>query len=67
MIRRLDDIVHIDCPVADTDGVSFKYITCLIMCQLTPLYMVGIISEVNLYTVVDTPLDLTCFLFFKNG
>lgn len=47
-----------------TDRICLINIPCLVMCQSAAFYMIGIISQLNLYLVIDSPLYLTCLFFF---
>ena len=54
MIDRLHYIIHIDNRICNADSVRLEDISCLLVCQSTAFYMVGIVGKVNLSPVVDT-------------
>ena len=56
VIDRLYDIVDIDCCIGIAIGVRLKDIACLIMCQAAAFYVIGVIGQVNLCSVIDTTL-----------
>ena len=53
VIHRLNDIIHINNPVANADGVRLKDIARLVMSQTAAFDMIGVIGQVNLRTMID--------------
>lgn len=53
MIHRLNDIIHINNPVANADSVRLKDMARLVMSQAAPFDMIGVIGQVNLRTMID--------------
>lgn len=53
MIHRLNDIIHINNPVANANGVRFKDKARLVVCQSATFDMIGVIGQVNLRTMID--------------
>ena len=51
---RLYNIIYLDGLVCDPYGIGFKDIACLLIGQLAAFYMVAIIAEINLGTVIDS-------------
>ena len=64
MVCCFDDIVDIHGLVGNAEGVGLEYIACLVMCQTAALYVVGIVGEVYLYTMIYATLCLGGFLLF---
>lgn len=60
---HLDNIVHINILVCDTDGIRLEYVTGLVMRQPTAFLMVGVICQVDLGAMVDTFRQFRLFLF----
>ena len=53
VIHRLNDIIHINNPVANADGVRLKDKARLVMSQAAAFDMIGVIGQVNLRTMID--------------
>ncbi len=53
VIHRFNDIVHINNPVANADGVRLKDKARLVMSQAAAFDMIGVIGQVNLRTMID--------------
>ena len=51
VIHRLNDIIHINNPVANADGVRLKDMARLVMSQAAAFDMIGVIGQVNLRTM----------------
>ena len=56
VIYGFNDIIYINCCIADANRVCLKNIACLVVGQTAAFYVVGVISQVNLRTMVDTSL-----------
>ena len=54
MIGCFYDIVNIDNLIFKTNGIRFKDVASLIMSQLAPLNMIGVVGQFNLNLVIDT-------------
>ena len=54
VVGGLYNIIYLDGLVCDPYGIGFKDIACLLMGQLAAFYMVAIIAEINLGTVIDS-------------
>ena len=62
MVGGFDDVVYINRFIRHSDRVGFKDIACLVVCQPAAFYVVGVISEIDLYAMVYPPLHLPVFL-----
>lgn len=63
VVGGLDDIVDIDTFICNADSICLEDIPGLLMCQATPLDMIGIIGKVYLGAMIDTAANLTFLLF----
>ena len=54
MIGCFYDIVNIYNLIIKTNGILFKDVAILIMIQLAPLNMIGVVGQFNLNLVIDT-------------
>ena len=53
VVGGLNDVVYIYSFICDADSVGFKDVSCLFVCELAALYVVGVVCEVYLGTVID--------------
>lgn len=58
MIGGLDNVVYVDGLGSYPDGIGLKYIACLVVGQTATLYMIGVVGEVDLDTVIDATFEL---------
>ena len=65
VVSRLNDIVHPDRFVSNTDGVRLENVPRLVVSQAATLNVVGVIGEINLDTVIDTSLNPSVLLFLE--
>ena len=56
MVGRLNDIIHIYGFISDTYCIGFKDVSCLFVCELAALDMIGVVCEVYLCAVVDATI-----------
>ena len=63
VVNCFNNVVNIDGFIGNANGVRLKDIACLIVRQATTFYMIGVISQVNLCTMIDTTLQPCLFLF----
>lgn len=47
------DVINVNCIVSNSNSVGVEYIACLVVCQSAPFDVVGVVCEINLYTVID--------------
>ena len=66
MVGSLYDIIDIDTFISNADCICLENKTSLLVCQATPFYMVGVVSEVYLGTVIYSATNLTLFLFSES-
>ena len=55
MVYCLQNIIYVYRAVRCIDGISFKYIPGLVMCQSTAFHVVGIVCQLDLHFMIDTP------------
>ena len=71
VIGGLDYVIDPDCPVGNSDCVRLEYIASLFFCKSAALYVVGIICQFYLGTMIDTTFRFAFFLlpqsFQKRG
>ena len=66
VICCFDHVIHIQHFFFYADGVGFKDISGLIVCQAASFHMVGIVCQFDLCFMVDPTGTFTCLLFFQN-
>ena len=66
VVGSLDYIINSDGNVGDTYSVCLENIASLFFGQPTSLNMVGIIGQVYLCAMVDSPFYSCCFLFSQS-
>ena len=66
MVGGLDHIVNLDRPIRYADGVRLKDIARLIVGKATALDVVGVIGQINLDFMINTAVQLGCFLGFQH-
>ena len=54
VVGGLYNIIYPNRLVCNSYGIGFKDIACLLMGQLAAFYMIAIIAEINLGTVIDS-------------
>lgn len=57
MIGRLDYIVNIYRLITHAYSICLIYIPCLIMTEPAALYMIGIVSEIHLYLMINATFN----------
>ena len=62
VIGGLDYVIDPDCPVGNSDCVRLEYIASLFFCKSAALYVVGIICQFYLGTMIDTTFRFAFFL-----
>ena len=65
VVSRLDDVIHLDGLIGNTDGVGFKDVARLVMGQSASLNVVGVVSEVDLDAVIDATWHPAGLLFLE--
>ena len=61
VIGGLDYVIDPDCPVGNSDCVRLEYIASLFFCKSAALYVVGIICQFYLGTMIDTTFRFAFF------
>ena len=67
MIGRLDYIVNIYRLITHAYSICLIYIPCLIMTEPAALYMIGIVSEIHLYLMINATFNSIFFLFSQHS
>lgn len=66
MVYRLDYVIDVDALIRNADRVRLKDETRLFVGQTASLDIVGIIGEVDLRAMIDTPANLSILFFTKS-
>lgn len=57
MIHGFHDVINVDGLVGDADGVGFKDVSGLVVCEFAAFNVVGIVGEVDLSFMVDAAFE----------
>ena len=66
VICRFHNIVNINRPGFNTDGIGFIDIPCLVVRQATPFHVIGIVGQFDLHFMIDTAFCPACFFRPQN-
>ena len=66
MIARFDDVIYLQYLVFTPNGVCFENKTRLFLREPAPLYVIGIVCQLNLCFVVDSPGESHLHLLSQN-
>ena len=63
MVRCLDDVVNIDRPLSDADGIRLEDISRLVMREAAAFDVIGVVRELDLRLVIDPARIVLAFFF----